>query len=72
MIPPKVWHGVKPKTLKGVLRECHVHCTHLASLDDELKGLGPIGHFRNPPAPVGGMALSRKVEGSIFDVGLEG
>lgn len=72
VIPPKVWNGVKAKTLKGILRECHAHCTHLASLDDQLKGLGPIGHFRNPPAPMRGMALSRKVEGSIFDVGLEG
>ena len=44
----------------------------LASLDDELADLGRIGHFEDPPAPAKGMALSRKVEGSIFEAALEG
>ena len=44
----------------------------LANLDDELADLGRIGHFEDPPAPAKGMALSRKVEGSIFEAALEG
>ena len=44
----------------------------LASLDDELEDLGRIGYFEDPPAPAKGMALSRKVEGSIFEAALQG
>ena len=61
------WAGISAKTLRGILRQCHWEATRLAMQDDALKELGPIGHFRNPPAPVKGMALSRKVEGSIFE-----
>ena len=62
----------KKPPLRGIIRKCHAHATHLESLDSALKDLGPIGHFRNPPRPARarGMALSRKVEGDIFDVGV--
>ena len=65
----KMWQGIQAKTMRGILRKCHWHARHLASLGGDLKDLGPIGHFRNPPAPVKGMALSRKVEGSVFELG---
>ena len=65
----KTWQGIQAKTMRGILRKCHWHATHLASLDDNLKDLGPIGHFRNPPAPAKGMALSRKVEGNASELG---
>jgi len=68
--PPRQWRGIQAKTLRGIIRKCHAHATHLASLDSALKDLGPIGHFRNPPRPARGMALSRKVEGSIFGDGV--
>ena len=61
------WAGISAKTLRGILRQCHWEATRLAMQDGALKDLGPIGHFRNPPAPVKGMALSREVEGSIFE-----
>ena len=65
----KMWQGIQAKTMRGILRKCHWHATHLAILDNDLKDLGPIGHFRNPPAPDKGMALSRKVEGRVFELG---
>ena len=72
VIEPKAWNGIQAKTLRGILRKVHAYGTHLASLDDELADLGRIGHFEDPPAPAKGMALSRKVEGSIFEAALEG
>ena len=65
----KTWQGIQAKAMRCILCKCHWHATHLASLDDDLKDLGPIGHFRNPPAPAKGMALSRKVEGNAFELG---
>ena len=37
----KMWQGIQAKTMSGIMRKCHWHATHLASMDGNLEDLGP-------------------------------
>lgn len=58
--------GGSAKTMRGIIRRCHQFANHLAGLDDDLKDLGRVGHFLNPPIPQAVEGMSRKIMGGVF------
>ena len=63
---PERWGGITAKTMRGIIRRCHQFANHLAGLDDDLKDLGRVGHFLNPPIPQAVEGMSRKIMGGVF------